>query len=102
MIARPAVNAQGRSCYDDGFIAPSRTQTAEVIMKSALVGIVMLAAAMPGSVAAETAGPTATAPITPIEAPRDRAFPGSIQLSVTATDTGRRVIQVHESLSGID
>lgn len=71
-------------------------------MKSALMGAVMLTAAMPGVDAAEAAGPTTTAPIMAIEAPRDRAFPGAIQLSVEATDTARRVIRVHESLSGID
>jgi len=70
-------------------------------MKSALIGIAMLAA-VPGFAAAPAAGPTVTAPIIAIEAPRDRAFPGVMQLSIDATDTGRRVIQVHESLSGID
>ncbi|HEY3785832.1 MAG TPA: hypothetical protein VGL55_11170 [Steroidobacteraceae bacterium] len=71
-------------------------------MKSALIGVVICAAAMPVVALAEGAGPVATAPIVPIEAPRDRPFPGTIQLTVDATDLGRRVVQVHETLSGID
>src|SRR3984885_9617674 len=51
--------------------------------------------------AAETAGPAAIAPITPIVAPKDRAYAGEIQLAVDATDTGRRIVHVHETLSGI-
>jgi predicted metalloprotease with PDZ domain len=51
--------------------------------------------------AAETAGPTAIAPITQIVAPKDRAYAGEIHLAVDATDTGRRIVHVHETLSGI-
>ena len=51
--------------------------------------------------AAETAGPTAVAPITQIVAPKDRAFAGEIHLAVDATDTGRRIVHVHETLSGM-
>jgi predicted metalloprotease with PDZ domain len=45
-------------------------------------------------------GPSTTAPITPIAAPRDRPYPGEITLSVDATDILRRVYHVHETLSG--
>lgn len=38
----------------------------------------------------------------PIVAPQDRAYPDEIRLSVDATNLGRRIIRVHESLSGID
>ena len=51
--------------------------------------------------AAESAGPTAIAPITQIIAPKDHAYAGEIQLAVDATDTGRRIVHVHETLSGI-
>jgi predicted metalloprotease with PDZ domain len=34
-------------------------------------------------------------------APQDRPFPGAIELSVTASDTERRIVHVHESLDGI-
>ena len=51
--------------------------------------------------APETAGPSATAPITPIVAPKDRAYGGEIQLQVDATDISHRVLHVHETLSGV-
>ena len=51
--------------------------------------------------AAESAGPTAITPITQIIAPKDHAYAGEIQLAVDATDNGRRIVHVHETLSGI-
>jgi predicted metalloprotease with PDZ domain len=51
--------------------------------------------------AAESAGPTAIAPITQIIAPKDHAYAGEIHLVVDATDTSRRIVHVHETLSGI-
>jgi predicted metalloprotease with PDZ domain len=47
------------------------------------------------------AGPSASAPITPIIAPKDRAYAGEIQLKVDAGDTSHRVVHVHETLSGV-
>jgi len=35
-------------------------------------------------------------------APKDRPYPGAIELTVTAADTDRRIVHVHESLSGIN
>ncbi|HEX3915661.1 MAG TPA: hypothetical protein VHW71_19360 [Steroidobacteraceae bacterium] len=51
--------------------------------------------------AAESAGPSAIAPITPIIAPKDRPYGGEIQLAVDASDTSHRVVRVHETLSGV-
>jgi predicted metalloprotease with PDZ domain len=51
--------------------------------------------------APETAGPSATSPITPIIAPKDRAYGGEIQLKVDASDTSHRIVRVHETLSGV-
>ena len=51
--------------------------------------------------APESAGPSTTAPITPIVAPQDRPYGGEIQLKVDATDITHRVMHVHESLSGV-
>jgi predicted metalloprotease with PDZ domain len=48
-----------------------------------------------------TAGPSTSAPITPVIAPKDHAYAGEIQLQVDARDTGHRVIHVHETLSGV-
>jgi predicted metalloprotease with PDZ domain len=46
-------------------------------------------------------GPSGLAPSTPIEAPRDRPYPGQITVSVDATDILRHVYHVHETLSGV-
>jgi predicted metalloprotease with PDZ domain len=41
------------------------------------------------------------APIIPIPAPKDRAYPGTIGLDVDASDIRRRIVHVHETLSGV-
>ena len=58
-------------------------------------------AAATASAAPEAAGPTAVAPIVQIVAPKDHAYPGEIQLAVDATDNGRRIVHVHETVSGL-
>ena len=73
-------------------------------MKTLTSRIALCAASTLASIAApaaESAGPTAIAPITQIIAPKDHAYAGEIQLAVDATDTGRRIVHVHETLSGI-
>jgi predicted metalloprotease with PDZ domain len=74
-----------------------------VAFKIALCAISGLTlAATAGQAAPETAAaPSAIAPITPIIAPKDRAYAGEIQLKVDASDTSHRVMRVHESLSGV-
>jgi predicted metalloprotease with PDZ domain len=69
-------------------------------MKVAAIGIA-LCGALQLATAAESTGPVATAPITPIVAPRDVPYPGEIQLTVDASDTARRIVRVHETVSGI-
>lgn len=51
--------------------------------------------------AAAPAGPVTIAPITQIPAPKDHAYPGEIQLAVDASDTARRIVHVHQTVSGI-
>jgi predicted metalloprotease with PDZ domain len=46
-------------------------------------------------------GPSATAAITPIIPPKDHAYAGEIQLAIDASDTARRIVRVHETLSGV-
>src|ERR1700679_4166777 len=58
-------------------------------------------AAATASPAPEAAGPTAVAPIMPIVAPKDHAYSGEIQLAVDATDNSRRIVHVHETVSGL-
>jgi predicted metalloprotease with PDZ domain len=54
--------------------------------------------ASPGPNPSATAERMAAAPIT---APKDRAYPGKIRIAVDASDLERRIVRVHESLSGI-
>jgi predicted metalloprotease with PDZ domain len=70
-------------------------------MKLTLMAIAVCCAAMTLATAAENSGPSATSPITPIPAPKDRAYQGEIHLTVDATDISRRIVRVHERLSGI-
>jgi predicted metalloprotease with PDZ domain len=58
-------------------------------------------AAATASPAPEAAGPTAVAPIMPIVAPKDHAYPGEIQLAADASDNSRRIVHVHETVSGL-
>ncbi|HEY4972287.1 MAG TPA: hypothetical protein VII41_01695 [Steroidobacteraceae bacterium] len=70
-------------------------------MKSVRVGIVLCCIATSVAIAAGSPGPVATSPTVPIAAPTDRAYPGEIRLSVDASDVNRRIIHVHETLSGV-
>lgn len=51
--------------------------------------------------AAASPGPNEVARIVPIAEPRDVAFPGTIHLQVDATDVFRRVVHVHETVTGL-
>jgi predicted metalloprotease with PDZ domain len=46
-------------------------------------------------------GPAAVAAIVPIEAPKDRPYPGEIRLDVDASDNARRIVHVRETVTGI-
>jgi predicted metalloprotease with PDZ domain len=70
-------------------------------MKPAVISIAVCCTALSVAFAAGTPGPSATAAILSIPVPLDRAYPGQVQLSVDATDVSRRIIHVHESLSGV-
>ena len=70
-------------------------------MNSVVVAITACCTAMSLAAAAVSTGPGAIAPVTPIAAPSDRPYPGQIQLTVDASDVSRRIIRVHETLSGI-
>src|SRR6202046_1100815 len=75
-------------------------------MRTAACKIALCAALSTGLAAVQAppetaAGPSATASITPIVAPKDRAYTGEIHLKVDASDTNHRVVHVHETLSGV-
>jgi predicted metalloprotease with PDZ domain len=46
--------------------------------------------------AAASPGPTPAAPTPAIAEPADKPFPGTIQLSIDATDLDRKIVRVHE------
>jgi predicted metalloprotease with PDZ domain len=71
-----------------------------IYFAAAQLGVADLAAAA-GAAAAPGAGPVSSAPILAIAPPQDRAYPGEIQLEVDASDIGRRIVHVHETLSAI-
>ncbi len=70
-------------------------------MKRIAIAAAISCAILCGMPAAASPGPAASPPITPIPAPGDRAYPGKIRLSVDATDTVRRIVHVHETVTGI-
>jgi predicted metalloprotease with PDZ domain len=73
-----------------------------VACKIALGAVLSLAFAAAGQAAPGTAaGPSATAPITAVIAPKDRPYAGEIDLKVDASDTSHRIMRVHETLSGV-
>ncbi|MBV8741207.1 MAG: hypothetical protein JOZ12_05435, partial [Sinobacteraceae bacterium] len=61
----------------------------------------MLAVAVVPVRSSASDGPAANSPIVPIELPQDRPYPGELQLTVDATDVARRIIHIHETLSGV-
>jgi predicted metalloprotease with PDZ domain len=70
-------------------------------MKLAVIAMMICGAATTLATAVESRGPSATWPTRPMAAPKDIAYAGGIQLTVDASDLGRRIIHVHESVSGI-
>jgi predicted metalloprotease with PDZ domain len=67
----------------------------QILMTVAIYCVTSFAAANASS------GPSPIAPAEPIAAPKDRAYPGEIRLAVDASDLERRVVRVHETLSGV-
>src|ERR1019366_6284535 len=70
-------------------------------MRPAVMTILICATAGALSGAGESPHPNARSSIAPIAAPKDRASPGEIHLTVDASDLERRIARVHESVSGI-
>ena len=70
-------------------------------MKAAVVAITVCCLAMSVAAATDRSGPGAVVAFAPIATPRDVAYPGEIHLSVDASDVSRRIIRVHETVSGI-
>jgi predicted metalloprotease with PDZ domain len=69
-------------------------------MKLAILTITICSAATIFTASASP-GPSAIAPAAAIAAPQDRPYPGVLRVAVDASDLERRIVRVHESLSGI-
>jgi predicted metalloprotease with PDZ domain len=70
-------------------------------MKLAVLAMTVCSVVFPLALAA-SAGPTGVAPVSAIAPPKDRPYPGEMRLSVDVSDLERRVVHIHESLSGVD
>ncbi len=70
-------------------------------MKAAAGSAAILAVSLCVGQASASPGPAAVAPIVPIEAPKDRPYPGEIRLDVDASDNARRIVHVRETVTGI-
>ncbi len=57
-----------------------------------------LAVLMTSPVSAASPGPVPATPAQPIAEPQDTPYPGTIRLSIDATDTERKVVKVHEAI----
>jgi predicted metalloprotease with PDZ domain len=70
-------------------------------MQRTIMALALCSAVLTCVSATASPGPNLSAPIALIAAPRDRAYPGEIRLAVDASDPERRIVRVHETLSGI-
>ncbi|MGH8231710.1 MAG: M61 family metallopeptidase [Steroidobacteraceae bacterium] len=70
-------------------------------MKLLIAAMVASCCAALAIAAGGSPGPSAMWPIKPIAPPLDRPYPGEISLQVDASDFERRIVRVHEHVSGI-
>jgi predicted metalloprotease with PDZ domain len=70
-------------------------------MNRTAIKIAVCCAVLTCATAIASPGPNPSALAGPIAAPKDQAYPGEIRIAVDASDVGRRIVRVHETLSGI-
>jgi predicted metalloprotease with PDZ domain len=70
-------------------------------MHRTVMALALCGALLTCALATASPGPNLSAPAVPIALPKDRAYPGEIRLAVDASDVERRIVRVHETLSGI-
>jgi predicted metalloprotease with PDZ domain len=70
-------------------------------MKQLIISLGICCAAVSFVAANASPGPSPVAPEAPIAAPKDRPYPGEITLKVDASDLERRIVRIHETLSGV-
>jgi len=76
-----------------------RMQLSNGLSRAWLAGAACAALALSEAVASP--GPTLTAPGSQVPAPKDRPYPGQLSLTVDVSDVANRVVQVHESITGV-
>ena len=69
-------------------------------MKQAVISVAVYCLAS-FAAASASPGPSPIKPVLPIAAPKDQAYSGEIHLTVDASDLERRIVRVHETLSGV-
>src|ERR1700692_82518 len=72
------------------------------LMKHIVTAAVLCCAVFAFGARAGQPGSNSTASAAPIAAPKDRPYPGQISVAVDASDLDRRIVHVHETLSGVD
>src|SRR5580700_9028591 len=70
-------------------------------MHRTVIAPALCCALLTGASATASPGPNLSAPVGLIATPKDRAYAGEIRLAVDASDLERRIVRVHETLSGI-
>jgi predicted metalloprotease with PDZ domain len=70
-------------------------------MKQIVISMAIYCAASSFAAAVASPGPSPIASTAPVAAPKDRAYGGEIRVSVNATDIERRIVHVHETLTGV-
>jgi predicted metalloprotease with PDZ domain len=66
-----------------------------------LLSMAMFAALLMSGAAISSTGPTAIMPESKFPVPKDRPYPGQLRLTVDATDLERKIVAIHEHLTGI-
>jgi len=70
-------------------------------MKPFVIPVGLLGVSLSSSLAVASPGPATPAVSVPIPGPKDRPYPGEIDLQVDATDVEHRIVHVHEKIGGI-
>src|SRR5580700_8266543 len=70
-------------------------------MHRTVIAPALCCALLTGASATASPGPNLSAPVGLIAAPKDQAYSGEIRLAVDASDLERRIVRVHETLSGV-
>lgn len=70
-------------------------------MKPACNAIAFCCLAVSAGLAIASPGPVASPPYAPVPPPVDRPYPGELHVSVDASDVQRRIVHVHETVTGV-